>query len=300
VLPPAGPFGRFAGGEPERVGTRAVNRWLADFVSHRPERHAAAISLPLGSPMEQVVDELQWGREHGLRGGACLYSSPELRSLPLYSAAYYDPMWSACEELGLPVLVHADAGFLPPRRGGLAIWRSELEWWNIRPLRCFIFGEVFERHPALRVVFVETGCSWVPEELRKLDAVFAGRKEGGAGITRQDAALYGNADAAVLRDGLTKTPSEYFASNVSVPCGADASEWAVRKEIGVDNLIWGSDYPHNESSWPTSAAQLQRTVTELSVPTDDVRKIIGQNAAKLWDFDLDALEPIAASVGREF
>ena len=277
------------------ANSQAVNRWMADFVSHHPERHAGAISVPLGAPIEAVVEQVRWGRAHGLRGGIQLTTSPEIDGLPLYSHNYYEPLWAVCAELDVPVLIHGGTGALPPKAGGAALWILERGWFHRRPLRYFIFGAVFERHPRLKVVFIETSAYWVVDELRMLDELYLGTAEVGS-ITRDH-----NPHMHRLLSGvqtlLPRKPSEYFQSNCYVGLGAWPACWASYPAIGVDNIVWGSDYPHNEASWPHSMQQVSQTTRELRVPGEDLRKILGANAARIWGFDLQRLQPVADRVG---
>jgi predicted TIM-barrel fold metal-dependent hydrolase len=280
------------------ANTMALNRWMVDFVSHHPERHAGSIVPPLGGPIEEVVRQIRWSRAHGLRGGLQLTTSPEIDGLPLFSHKYYEPMWSVCEELDVPLLIHGGTGAMPPKAGGTAIWLMERHWFHMRPLKYFIFGGVLERHPGLKVVFIETSACWVNGELKRLDELYEGRPEGGS-ITRTH-----NPHMAHVLSGIRKIlprkPSEYFRSNCYVGLGAWPACWAARHDIGIDNIVWGSDYPHNEASWPKSMEQIRETTTELNVPREDVRKILGTNAARIWGFDLAKLQPVAERVGPSF
>ena len=71
----------------------------------------------------------------------------------------------------------------------------------------------------------------------------------------------------------------------------------LRAEIGLDNMMWGSDYPHPEGSWPHTRQQMIDTLHDL--PEDDITRILGGNAARLYGFDLEKLAPLAARIGPE-
>jgi hypothetical protein len=65
--------------------------------------------------------------------------------------------------------------------------------------------------------------------------------------------------------------------------------------VGVEHIMWGSDFPHLEGCWPFSHEHLRLAFAD--VPTDEVAAMVGGNAARVYGFDLDALAPIAARVG---
>src|SRR3546814_10837431 len=79
---------------------------------------------------------------------------------------------------------------------------------------------------------------------------------------------------------------------VSTPGAADL---AVRHEIGIDRFMWGSDYPHDEGSHPYTREHLRSRLSGIAPA--EVRKILSENAAQLYGFDLEALAPLAAQVG---
>src|SRR5207248_121020 len=95
---------------------------------------------------------------------------------------------------------------------------------------------------------------------------------------------------------LSMKPSEYFARNcyvgVSFPSPVEA---AAMRKVGLDRVMWGSDYPHHESTYPYTTAGLRRAFSDWDPA--DVRRVVTENAAKIYGFDVDALAPVAAKVG---
>ena len=92
------------------------------------------------------------------------------------------------------------------------------------------------------------------------------------------------------------TPSEYFARNVWV--GASflrATESAVRHEVGVDRIMWGSDYPHTEGSFPYSTLALRAAFGD--VDPSETRRMLEDNVASVYGFDLEALRPVGDRIG---
>ena len=135
-------------------------------------------------------------------------------------------------------------------------------------------------------MITEAGCAWVPPLLERLDRVIRGIRETGAtGEIR-----YGD-DQVLTRDA-----TEYFHQNVwmgvSQPGPADA---AARHTIGIDRFMWGSDYPHDEGTYPYTRENLRARFSDA--PEAELRKVLAGNAASLYGFDLDALAPLAARIG---
>ena len=155
----------------------------------------------------------------------------------------------------------------------------------MRPFVHMLLSGVFERFPRLKFVFTEGGASWLPETLRHLDYVIKNVQKGSIGELKY------TEDQAVPR-----TATEYFRQNVwmgvSFPKPDDLE---VREIMGPDRFMWGSDYPHDEGTLPYTREHL-RQVTQ-DVPEDELRRILGSNAAALYGFDLEALAPLAREYG---
>jgi predicted TIM-barrel fold metal-dependent hydrolase len=263
--------------EMELAGARAHNRWLADFCAQAPERHAGVALVPLHD-IEWAVSETRWARGAGLRGG--IFVSPWTGDLPFLHHPRYEPLWRECAELEMPLNFHSapqhpDYGDHP---GSVAIFATEVAWFSHRPLWFLLWSGVFERYPNLRMALVEQSASWVPYTLGYLDG------------------LYERRYFRHFREGLSCRPSEYWARQCFVSGFIEASEFALRDRIGVANLLWGSDYPHVEG-----IADPHRNLPKVmgGAPAADIRRVLGENAAALYGFDLDALRPIAERVGPE-
>jgi predicted TIM-barrel fold metal-dependent hydrolase len=139
----------------------------------------------------------------------------------------------------------------------------------------------------LKFIITEASAGWVPGLLDRLDATTERyRMEGSS------ANFFGGRTAGKL----PMLPSEYFARNFFLGASfLHRNEALIRDRIGIDKIMWGGDFPHVEGSYPYSRQALQATFEEL--PVDDVRKMVSTNAAAVYGFDLDALQPIADRVG---
>jgi predicted TIM-barrel fold metal-dependent hydrolase len=286
------------------VGLQAHNRWLADFCGRLPGRRAGVAQIMLHD-VDAAVAEICWAVDAGLTGGVLLPGAPPGSGLaPLY-APDYEPIWAICEELGVPVNHHS--GSAVPVMGDPSVGEDlahvmfllEVTWWAHRALWHLIFSGVLERHSDLQVVFTEQGTAWLPETLATLDYFFArmggtsgpGRSGKGGAVGSQEAEWGGS----VVAD-LSLTPSEYWARQGHVGSSfLRPAECQLRDAVGVDRIMWGSDYPHHEGSYPYSLEALR--LTFAGVDSVEVQAMVGGNAAALYGFDLDALAPVAARVG---
>ena len=266
------------------AGARAYNRWLADFCAESPERRAGVILLPPAHDIPALVEEMTRAREAGLRGGVLV---PPLDSgLPGYHDPYYAPLWSAAEDLNLPIAVHggdaraADGHDVYGTEEPLASFLhfTESTFLDRRPLWHFIWGGVFDRHPKLRLVFAEALAHWVPQELTRLDE------------------MYDMWNSKMIRDRLRKRPSDYWRSQCAITATfASRGEVEMRDQIGVGNFLWGSDYPHPEGTWPYTETCLRHAFH--GVAENETRRMLGDNALDFYGFDPEAMARLANAIG---
>lgn len=263
------------------AGCQAYNRWLADFCkeSPAPERHAGLALVGAVDDVPAAVAEVEWAKRAGLRGVI-------LRSQPLSSPGWHDPrfepLWSVCEALEMPIHTHGGEGLeLGDLPGSTSIFFTEVCWFAHRLFWHLLWSGVLERHPGLRLVFTEQFADWVPELLRRLDVQYAG-----------------TVSSMTLSEGLSLKPSEYWARQCSVGASfMSPQECASRHEIGVPTILWGSDFPHDEGTWPATQAALHATFD--GVPEPELRAMLGENAIRVYGLDAASLARHAARVGLE-
>ena len=270
------------------AGVQAHNRWLVDFCAQAPGRRAGLAQVFLDD-LDDAIAEARWAKEAGLAG--VLIPSDHISKLVNLYENRLNPFWAACSELGIPVHRHSIAVGPPetPESGPavVAVGAHETHFFFQRGLAHLMFAGVFELFPELQFVFTETGSTWIAVELRRLDGgVRMGKIKGKAAYPLFHRAV----------ESLTLSPSEYFRRNchvgvsLMVPSDVDA-----RHDVGVDCLMWGSDYPHHEGSFPRSKLALRLLFSGL--PEDEVRRMTSINAAKVYGFDLDKLQVIADEIG---
>ena len=248
---------------------RTYNDWLAEFCNEYPDRLKGIAMLNVDD-IQAGIEELERCAKMGLAGAMIsLYPSPD----KLYDRPDYEPFWAAAQDLDMPISLHTATQRPGPLQPGLdtassqtATFRANIDFWVRCSLSDIIYSGVFERYPRLKVSAVEFELSWVPYFLRMLDYVY---------IERQEQASY--------RFKNDMMPSDFFHTNVYLSFQEDDLGIQMRHIIGVDSLMWGSDYPHAESTWPRSQEILEEMLG--GVPEDEKSKIAGGNAARLYHFD---------------
>ena len=263
------------------AGARSHNRWLAELCSTSPERRAGVAIVPILHDPEAAVTEIRWAAEHGLRGGILITSMWE--PYAPYHDRRYDPIWAVCQELDMPVNIHSGPAATEEYGGFIGIYITEVRWWAQRPIAFLLWSGVFERFPRLKFGIVESSAYSAADLLWLMDTRF--RRDHSAKKLSH-----------TMEAGLTMLPSEYFDRNCFIGAtSTERREIARRYEIGVDNMMWGNDYPHPEGTWPHTREWLKRTYHD--VPVDETRRMLGERCAEIYNFDLKRLAPLAAKVG---
>jgi predicted TIM-barrel fold metal-dependent hydrolase len=285
VFPQMVPFGggliqyrRAVPPEHNLEGVRAYNRWLAELCAAHPGRHAG-VALINVDDIDTSVQEIRSAKEMGLWGGVLLPTSTGEH--PFYHHPRYEPLWAVCEDLDMPL--HSHSGWSPDYgevESATAMYISEVDMWAHRPFTALMWSGAFERHPGLRLVLTETGCSWILETLRLLEY-------------KADLPIF----KYFTRD-LSLRPSEYFARQCYIGASfMPPNEGEDRHRIGLDKLMWGTDYPHLEGTWPNTMHSLRETFA--AYPEEEIRALLGTNAAGVYGFDLDLLTEVAERIGPE-
>jgi predicted TIM-barrel fold metal-dependent hydrolase len=263
------------------AGAIAHNRWLAELCAHSPERRRGVALVPITAPMDQVLAEIRRAKDSGL--AAVMIPAMWVDQAP-YHDRRYEPVWSLCEDLDMAIATHS--GPAPRHEYGdhLGIYVSEVTWWPARPLWFMLWSGVFERHPRLRFGVTEAGCWWLPQLLWFWDRLFLGQK----GTEKLGANPFGGS--------VSMLPSEYVDRNCFIGASnTKRRELGMRYEIGVDNILWGNDFPHPEGTWPHTREWLRKTFHDI--PIDETRRMVGLAAADVYGFDVGALQHHADKVG---
>ena len=273
-------------------GRRARPQPVAEGLVQRVPRAARPVSARSSSTTSTTPSRTSPGsRSTACAAASCSRTSPpDVKWVkPLYDPAY-DRLWEVCQDLDIPVNVHSGTGNpdYGPYPTSMLLYINEVVFYTQRPFVQLTLSGVFERFPGLKFVMTEAGCSWVPPMLAQLDTVMAE-----ASASRGRSARSATAPTRSCPGSATRVlPAERAGWASASP---DAADVAARHQIGIDRFMWGSDYPHDEGSHPYSREHLRAVFA--GIDPGEVRMMLSENAAKLYDFDLDALAPLAAAVG---
>ena len=247
------------------------NGWLAEFCKPFPDR-LKGVAILNTDDVKSSVKELERCAKMGLGGGMITVAPPRGKE---YSLPEYDLLWAAAQDLQMPLALHIatnrpspDARLMFTSDQAHPAFITQADHWVRMSLSHIIFSGVFQRYPKLQIGSVEMELSWVPHFLDRLDYTFTQR------VSREEWWERYSGD---------KLPSEHFHSNVFLGFQEDSLGIKMRDIIGVDNLMWGSDYPHVETTFPRSRQLLEEILVDCT--EDEKEKISGGNAARIYNLN---------------
>jgi uncharacterized protein len=252
----------------ERDCAAAYNDYVIDeWVSQSPRFVGQAI-VPVGD-VDTAVAEIVRSVERGHRGVIMPGNARLIRGdLPHINEEHWDPVWSAISELGVPVAFHSGSSSrieLPPYAGDSPAKAAALGAL-VRPvsssilLSNLLFSGILVRFPSLKVVFAESTVAWVAFVLEGTEHSF--RLEG------RD------------RYGIEDSPAEQFRRQVYVTGWYDRTGFESRYHIGVENILWSTNFPQPTSNWPDSSAIFNSAAAGL--PNDERADVLQNNARRLY------------------
>jgi len=242
---------------------RIYNDWLVDFCKHDPTRFIGLACLPYGD-IPAAVQEIHRVAKLGLRGVE-LSCSWDME--PMWHPIW-EPLWKAIHEVNLPLHFHTFPAVPPSqldkatglsRRAAFFTVVSGFQMNLVNILAGVIGAAVLERYPNVRISFGESGIGWIPYALDRMDFEWEDR----------------------FRDlGLTMKPSDYWRRQCKGTFQFDRIGTKLIDEMGVESLMWGSDYPHADGVWPESSKYIEEQFGHL--PADYTHKITCENAGKFY------------------
>ena len=251
---------------------RTYNDWLAEFCRTDPSRLKGIAMINLDDVQDGIA-ELERAARLGLAGAMITEHPLDHRR---YDQPEYERFWATAEVLGMPLSLHTATRRQGKIRGAGektlrdASSRATKAFYPALSMCDMIFSGVFERYPRLTLAIVEFELSWAPHLLGTMDYTYRERHE-----------------EAIYRFKGDVRPSDFFHRNVVLSFQEDAIGIRLRDVIGVDNMMWGSDYPHSESTFPQSRKILAEILA--GVPDDEQAKIVGANTARVYGFDVARL-----------
>jgi predicted TIM-barrel fold metal-dependent hydrolase len=243
---------------------QAYNDWMIDeWCASYPDRFIPMVIVPLWDP-KAAATEIRRVATKGAKS-ITFPENPAPLGLPSYWTTHWDPVFAAAAETGLPLSMHigTSGGLVQPSaESSEAVGISLCGVNSMSACTDLIFSGILHRHPGVKIALSEGGSGWVAYLLERMDYTWERTR---IGVDRSE------------------RPSVLFARHFWTCFISDASAIAVRDLIGVEKLMYETDYPHNDSNWPNGRKVLEELLT--SVPDDEARMIAGLNARNLYNFN---------------
>ena len=243
--------------------SRAFTDHLSEFAANDPTRLVVSYQVPI-IDIDYAVEEVVRLAGMGARS-VHLPNFPSELGLPDYHDESYDPLWGALQETGISISHHLGNRswlydvFRRDPTPQIAIFTSlpalalseVVAWW--------ILTGTLERFPGLKIVFVEPSLYWIPGFIAQLDR----KVEGPYNLP-----------------GLKLKPSEYFHRNIACTFMDDEVGLQQRHLVGIENILWSTDFPHPATTWPNSRAVVDRQFADI--PDDERELICAGNAERIY------------------
>ena len=254
--------------------SEVYNDWMAEFVSHSPQRLIGISVIPMDD-IDWAVDELARTLNRGLKGPMVNCQAPE--GCPPYRDPVYDKFWAAAEEAGAPITMHIITGrvmdaLILARLGQTpeetsanpGLWIDLFIEAQTVLANDFIYGGILDRFPNLKLLCSEFEVSWIPGFMSRLDQL-------------DDVAPRLNLPKLNMR------ASEYMKTRVFHGFIDDSAAELAIPYVGVDRILWGSDFPHIRSMGLDAKSTLYQQLQTFS--EEDQAKLVGENAVKVFDLN---------------
>jgi predicted TIM-barrel fold metal-dependent hydrolase len=224
--------------------------------------------IPLWDPL-LAADEVRRNAARGVRA-VCFSELPPYLGLPSIYSGHWDPFLAACEETGTVIACHIGSGTKAPLTSADApdaVAGTIIFGNSVASMTDFLYSGVFARYPALKMLFAEAQIGWVPYLLERIDDVWETHR----GWSRS-------------QEYTKEPPSSFYWEHIHSTFFKDGVGIAMLDKVGRDNVIFETDYPHQDGTWPYSREQAAEQFGHLDQPTID--KIARGNAIRLLDLAL--------------
>jgi predicted TIM-barrel fold metal-dependent hydrolase len=246
---------------------KAFNNWGAEVFGGHPDRFAVSAALVVAD-IPAAVDEVYRIAKQGYR---CVNLPAQQPRLP-YNRSEYDPLWAALQETGIVANFHVGTGHTPQaeRGPGGPVINYVLFAQGDGPLvvTYMCASGILQRFPRLKWAVVESGAAWLAWVLQSMDQIYKKHH------------MWNRA-----QDELDLLPSEYFKRQGHACFMDDAVAVQNRSVTGAHTILFGTDYPHHEGTFPHTQEVIGRIFA--GVPDAETQVMVGGAAAELYGFSLD-------------
>jgi predicted TIM-barrel fold metal-dependent hydrolase len=245
---------------------------IDDFATPFPGRFITIGVVPLWDAGKAVAEASRMAKR-GIK--ALAFAFPQQYGYPHICDTHWDPLWAFAQEAKLSVNFHIGSG------GGMGItadaWQgnnmkiqaaersTRAVAANVDVMTTLLFSQIMERFPKLKVVSSESGLGWVPYLLETADHHWS--------------------QAKLAKQGMPLKPSDYFKRQCYVNYWFESTGLKLMKVsgIGIDNVMWSSDYPHPTGTWPDSKSYIERAMAEAGLDAAERRKVLVDNARSVFN-----------------
>jgi predicted TIM-barrel fold metal-dependent hydrolase len=257
----------FFAADDKALANACVSAWndfiLDEWCSYAPGRQIPLALVPYWD-IDATVAEATRTIARGSKAISFI-EAPHSVGLPSFHSDHWDPLFAVLAEAGVPLCLHFGSGGPPPvAPGGPST--ALIAMYGLNSVQCtveLLNSRIFERFAGLRIAMSEGGIGWIPYVVERCEYVIS-RHQFHAGM--HDA----------------KRPADIFREHIFGCFIADDAGLANLERIGVDNVMFESDYPHSDSNWPHSRTRLAASLA--NVPDDLARKVAEDNARRLFNF----------------
>ncbi|MCH8190853.1 MAG: amidohydrolase [Chloroflexi bacterium] len=243
---------------------------IEEYADPYPGRFITLATVPLWD-VDKAVAEVNRMYKRGVKGVS--FAFPQQFGYPNITSTYWDPFWAVCQDLNLSLNLHIGSGgsqgfMVAPQEGysemlRLAEMSTKAISANTQVMSTILFCGILQRFPTLKVVSSESGLGWVPYLLEVADHQWERQK--------------------LIREGMAIKPSDYFHRQCYVNFWFEQVGIEMRHHIGIDNIMWESDFPHPTCTWPNSQDYIERSLK--GVPADERQKILVDNGVRVFNLD---------------
>jgi predicted TIM-barrel fold metal-dependent hydrolase len=263
--------------EAEVASCQVYNDWNDKWLSSNLDKFVRCAVLPV-IDFNDTVAEMERIAKKGFT--AAMLPSQMPVGIPLYNDPAWDKVFDAAERLGIVFTLHTATGRedVRPERGpgGAIVNYTDQMRDAIHSVMYLVAGGILDRFPKAKVAVIESGASWLAGLAERLDEV-------------------NETHAAFVKPVLSLKPSEIIARQVSASFQYDRACIMSRSVTGVQSMMWGSDYPHSEGTFPNSRKVLAELFDGIDISESDKAAIIGLNGARLFRLQHPALTAQAAA-----
>ncbi|MBV1918094.1 MAG: amidohydrolase [Sphingomonadaceae bacterium] len=250
--------------ETEAASARLYNDWNTSFVSGHLDRFVRCGLLPVRS-LDDTVAEME--RLAAMGFTAAMLPSQIPCGVPLYNDPAWDKVFDAAQRLEMVLTLHTATGRpdLRPEAGpgGAIINYTDQMRDAIQSIMYMVAGGTLDRFPGAKVMVVESGASWLAGLAERMDEVAEGH-------------------AIFVRPKLSVKPSEIIKRQVYASFQYDRACIMSRSVTGHKGLVWGSDYPHHEGTFPDSREVVGTLFDGIDISEEEKADIVGLNGARLF------------------